>query len=723
MGKVHRPYQVLAKRLAVVAALVFVFTAFTLALNRSTDRMTFIWIANGILVGALLRVSRRWWPAHIAVGFLAGFAARLWLDGRPVVALGIGLANMVEVAIVAHAVRQRFPHVFGGTDFPRLGRVATASTLIACAVSGVMAELVRLAAGQGDFLGGLFAWYRAHVLGMVIVATLTLVALTERQRLFGLPRRRRELALTMLALAAICAAVFSQTRYPILFAVYPPLLWAVFRHRFPGLVLGIALVTLITDIATALGRGPLDLIAGASPLERVILAQVFVGVGCLITLPVALGLAARGYLAARVRDSELRYRTLAEHSSDLVMRIRADGHRLYVSPSVKELLGLDVDEFIEPRSELIHPDDRERVAEAVARLRSEGGSSMMTYRIRHKDGHYVWLEALARRVPSPERKGETEIIYTGRDVTERVLAEQALRDSEQRLRTITDNVPAIIAHIDAQQRYTFINDYVRKISGEDPQQVIGHTVHEVRGESIYDAIKDQIETVLRGEHTMFENEGDIRGKHYHFQSNFVPDIDENGKVRGFYALTTDITHIKQVEQELYRLARFDTLTGLANRRYFNERIVQALQRCHRSERPILLLSLDIDHFKSINDNHGHAIGDAVLREFASRITRVARESDFAARLGGDEFVLLVEDADSLEAAEVLARRLTATMEPDMVFGELRLRVTASIGVAYCRGAPSIDELLQYADEALYGAKGAGRHTYRLVDRETRSTAS
>ena len=705
-------------RLAIVAALVFAASAFTIGLNRSTGSVSVIWIANGILVGALLRVSNRLWPAHLAAGLMACFAARLLFHDRLVMALGLSAVNMVEVLIVATAVRRRFTHVFGGTHFMRLGRVATTSTLVACAVSGLLAMLVMLSGSAEHPLSSLLSWYRAHVLGMVIVATLTLVALTERSRLFGLPGRRGRFAVTMGVLLVVTCGVFAQSRFPLLFVVYPPLIWAVFRHRFAGLVVGIALVTLVTNVATAMGVGPFDLIANADPTERTILAQAFIGIACLVAVPLALTLAERGYLATRMRESELRYRTLADHSSDLVMRIGADGRRLYVSPSIKDLLGLDIDEFMAPRADLIHPDDRARVEQAVADLRRDGGNSATTYRIRHKDGHYVWLEALARRVPSPECEGEYEIIYTGRDVTQRVLAEQALAESEQRLRTITDNVPAVIAHVDAEQRYTFVNDYVRKISGDDPRQMIGRTVREVRGEAMYDVLKDQIEAVLRGEPSMFENEGTIRDRHYYFQSNFVPDLDEEGRVRGFYALTTDITHIKQVEQELSRLARYDTLTGLANRRYFNERIAQALQRCHRSASPIVLLSLDIDHFKNINDNYGHATGDAVLREFANRIQRVMRESDFAARLGGDEFVLLVEDADSLDAAEVLARRLTEAMEPEMAVNGHRLRVTTSIGVAFCRGAPSIDELLQYADEALYGAKGAGRHTYHLVDRTT-----
>ncbi|MFC5581439.1 diguanylate cyclase domain-containing protein [Rhodanobacter terrae] len=700
-----------------MAILVFASCAYSLALARSTGSAPSLWIANGVLVGGLLRRPTRDWWLYLLFGFAGTVAAQLVLHVAPVVALGLAAAGALEVLLVSGAVRRRFPEIPRDVPYLSLGRVALASTLVACALSALLAALTVHIAQGTPLLVYAQTWYRAHVLGMVIVATLAWVVFTEKWRLFGKPARRWPFVRDMALIAGTTFAVFAQSRYPLLFLIYAPLLLAVFRHRFAGMIVGVALIAAITNIATALGSGPFNLILDGSRAEHALLAQVFLGVACLISLPLALILAERRQLEAKVRESELRYRILADYAGDLVMRIRPDGQRRYVSPSIKELLGWDAEEFSMPRPDLIHPVDRERVAEAVAELYRTGGSTITTYRIRHKEGHYVWFEALARLVPSPEGDGMMEIIYTGRNVTQRVIAEQALADSERRLRTITDNVPAVIAHVDASEHYTFVNAYVEHVSGADPRQMIGKTMREVRGEQIYGDLKGHIATALGGGMAMFEYEADYKGRHLCFQTNFVPDRDPEGCVRGFYALTTDITHIKDVEQELSRLARFDTLTGLANRRHFDERIATLLLQKYRQRSPLLLMMIDVDHFKRINDSWGHGVGDEVLKAVGRRIQACLRKNDLVARLGGDEFVALIEDVESSSIAEELARKIQTAMKREIAVGAVRVKMTLSIGVAFCQSVASADAFMRIADTALYEAKAAGRNTFRMAMHE------
>jgi diguanylate cyclase (GGDEF)-like protein len=165
-----------------------------------------------------------------------------------------------------------------------------------------------------------------------------------------------------------------------------------------------------------------------------------------------------------------------------------------------------------------------------------------------------------------------------------------------------------------------------------------------------------------------------------------------------------------VEHQLQRLARIDTLTGLANRRQFDELLEQSLARRRRAKRPLALIFLDIDHFKTINDTHGHGAGDAVLKEFAARMQASVRETDVAARLAGDEFVVILDGlATSDEAAEVATKLLQAIRVP-MALGEEVLNVTASLGLAWLDGSNEIDAeaLMLRADRALYRAKEGGR---------------
>jgi diguanylate cyclase (GGDEF)-like protein len=193
----------------------------------------------------------------------------------------------------------------------------------------------------------------------------------------------------------------------------------------------------------------------------------------------------------------------------------------------------------------------------------------------------------------------------------------------------------------------------------------------------------------------------------------MPATSVTGESMGFYALTTDVTRIKLAEQKLAFLAHYDPLTNLANRRYFAECAQAAFERAAITRAPMLLMLIDVDYFKQINDGHGHAAGDAVLREVARRLKSSVRKSDLVARLGGDEFVVLCDDVDATYAAERLAGKVSAAMAAPVALDAARLNVTLSVGAALCRDPGSLEALLQKADEALYEAKEAGRARYRL----------
>lgn len=692
---------------------VLVATAYSLLLTRQTGSMVTMWIANGVVVGALLRVSDERWPPYLVAAYLGYIVGKLLLRDPLFSAALLGLVNGVEVLIVARGVRRFFPRIQDDTPFLRLGQVAMASTVAASLVSAALAAFVLYAISETPFWETADWWFRAHLLGMVIIATLTLVVLIQRSRMLGRAGRRLALLRDLAVLCATTVAVFMQARYPLLFVVFAPLLYVVLRHRFPGLVLGVAAVTLITHVAMSAGKGPLDLIPNASPVERAVLGQIFLGVACLVAVPVALGQADRRRLAKRMRESEVRYRLLADYASDLVMRIARDGERRYVSPSIKDLLGWQVSDFMLPRPDLIHPDDRERVAAAVEQLWVTHKASTTRYRLQHRQGRYVWIEALVSVAPSPDHAGEMELIYTGRDVTESVLAEQALADSQERLRAITDKVPALIAHVGADERYVFVNGYAREITGQEPEAMVGRTVREVRGPLLYGLLKPHIATVLQGRETTFEYEMDREGRHYNLQTTYLPATSATGESTGFYAFTTDVTRIKLAEQKLAFLAHYDTLTNLANRRYFTECAQAALERASITRSPMLLMLVDVDYFKQINDSHGHAAGDAVLREVARRLKSSVRKSDLVARLGGDEFVILCDDVDATYAAEILAAKVVKAMSAPVALDATRAQVSLSVGAALCRDPASLDDLMQRADEVLYEAKEAGRGCYRL----------
>lgn len=194
-------------------------------------------------------------------------------------------------------------------------------------------------------------------------------------------------------------------------------------------------------------------------------------------------------------------------------------------------------------------------------------------------------------------------------------------------------------------------------------------------------------------------------------------FEHNGYVA--HAFMRDITErlaaqkkIMDSERHLEQLCRVDPLTGLSNRRNFEERLEQAMARTRRNKRPMALVFIDVDYFKQINDVHGHAAGDAVLKEFAARLQGAIRVTDMAARLGGDEFVVLIEGLNTADEASIVSEKLQSAIRAPMAVDAQLLQVTASMGLAYYEGhGSSAEALVAKADQALYRAKAAGRDTF------------
>ena len=172
------------------------------------------------------------------------------------------------------------------------------------------------------------------------------------------------------------------------------------------------------------------------------------------------------------------------------------------------------------------------------------------------------------------------------------------------------------------------------------------------------------------------------------------------------------TRLRETEKRLNKLARFDSLTGLPNRYELNERLENAIRRRHRSGKRLAVLFLDVDHFKAINDTMGHAVGDAVLKEFAERLLLAVRETDTVARLAGDEFVIILEGLNEAVEADTIAQKIIDKVRHDWRIENHQIALTTSIGVA-CGFANELlpSDLLALADAALYRAKAEGRDTF------------
>jgi len=299
-----------------------------------------------------------------------------------------------------------------------------------------------------------------------------------------------------------------------------------------------------------------------------------------------------------------------------------------------------------------------------------------------------------------------------KDVSELSSSRERALESEERLRTIADNVPALIAYLDTGLRYRFANDRYREWFGVRCDAMIGKTIPECMGDAFYAPRRTALERCLSGHGAYLEIEEERRGRKRVISTTYLPHL-RDGKVQGIYVLSTDATSSREYERQLHALAHSDHLTGLPNRRSYEERLAQAIARCRRSATPLALAYLDVDNFKQINDSLGHAVGDAVLREFGRRLNAAVRVTDTVARLAGDEFVIVLEQVGSpLECRRIGDKLLEAMQEPFDIQGK-QLPVTASIGFAWS-AHPEQPALTHGADEALYASKRAGRNTASVM---------
>lgn len=301
------------------------------------------------------------------------------------------------------------------------------------------------------------------------------------------------------------------------------------------------------------------------------------------------------------------------------------------------------------------------------------------------------------------------------DVTALKAAEEARATGEQRLHAITSNLPVLISYIDADERLRYINTTIKDWLGVDPAVVIGGKLVDVIGPEFYEQRRVHLKRALGGERVVFDLESEALGVRRHLRNEYIPDMRPDGSVAGIYTLSSDVSAMKEVELHLERLTRTDSLTGLANRREFGERLAAAMARVRRSGKPLGLMFLDVDRFKAINDDHGHGVGDEVLQTFAQRLLQCVRGTDTVARLAGDEFTIVLEGLHGGDEPRFVAQKIVDCMSGPFATSAGPLPVSTSIGVAvYDGGTETIDAMLARADAALYEAKRGGRNMYRVA---------
>jgi len=414
----------------------------------------------------------------------------------------------------------------------------------------------------------------------------------------------------------------------------------------------------------------------------------------------------------QLRESEHRARMIADNIPALIAYVDRDLRYRFTNEHYRFLLGLEPKDMIgKTVGEVFGPEVMDRWRDRFQQALT--GKPMLEEREGEELGRHMHL--MVHMVPDLAPDGTVAGLYLmSMDITERKNAELTQAASEKRLKLITDHLPVMISAIDSERYLQFGNAAYQRWLGIDPNSVAGRPISSVIGFRYYEHARSAIDLAFRGEVTVHEAHARLNGDPRILETTFVPDVRKDGSVPAVYALTHDVTRAREIEAELLKQARRDSLTGIANRRHFEEALDQAIERVRRQDSQMALAYLDIDHFKTINDTLGHAAGDEVLKEFALRLTASTRATDTVARLAGDEFVIVFENIRQPEEINVLAEKILQAVSPDFKINGKPVKVTTSFGVAlYQGGSETSGGLTGRADAALYETKRRGRNGYTI----------
>ena len=413
-----------------------------------------------------------------------------------------------------------------------------------------------------------------------------------------------------------------------------------------------------------------------------------------------------------IRARERLLKQLTEQVPGLLYQFvqQPDGHMYFpfASAHILEIYGVTPQQAEEDAwhaASNIHPDDLDEVLASIQR----SGESLQLWRKQYRvilpGKGERWIRGEAR----PERQKDGSVLWHGyiMDVTAEREAERELRLASSVFKhthegiMITDRTGKII---EVNPTFTRITGYRRDdVMGEDPRLLAsGRHSTEFFSEMWQNLIEFGF---WQGEVWNKRKNGQI----YCERKTISAVYDDHGNIEQFVSLFSDITQLKHQQQKLEQLAHYDPLTSLPNRTLLNDRLYMAVEAAKRNGSQLSVVYVDLDDFKPVNDQFGHATGDRLLEIIAERLVKNVRKSDTVARIGGDEFILLLNH-ESVTGYQALIKRLQKSLQQPVDIENHRVAVSSSIGIAHFpQDAENAELLIRYADRAMYAAKQSGKN--------------
>ena len=443
-------------------------------------------------------------------------------------------------------------------------------------------------------------------------------------------------------------------------------------------------------------------------------------------------------LSEQARAAADRLQVVFNSTADGIVTLGPKGHILSANPALLRLFGSTSEQLLGQDIGLLltHGAPTQTLpwrpsAPGVAESADQTGQ----WQARRHDGQLIPVELAINKM---EVQGQPQWVAVVRDLSEAVAAQQRIAASMRALQAANELRESVFRHAslalvvtDPQGQIQAVNPAAEQLLDCSAATVNGKALLASFHDSADIARMDQVMRRLReaaaADLTSIGPLGIERQAHYqrHDGSRVPVSItlsalrDGDGQVSGYLSISVDITERQLLAEQLARLAYHDGLTGLANRILLEDRLRQAIAHTQTHDLPLALLFIDLDRFKQINDEHGHAVGDQVLCEVARRLQATLRQHDLVARLGGDEFVVLLNTLASDQDAALVADKLISVLSAPMTIGAHQLQVGASIGAStYPEAGEDAAAMLRAADAAMYRAKQAGR---RAMDRLSRRT--
>ena len=429
----------------------------------------------------------------------------------------------------------------------------------------------------------------------------------------------------------------------------------------------------------------------------------------------------------KLRNSESRYRGLFENVVDGVYISSRDGDIITVNPALVEMLGYDSVDDLKRAGRTtvlyVNPIDRERV---FARLEAQGYVRNFEYRLRRKDGKEIVVLENSRAIYDDEGN---IVAHEGTltDITDRKIAETRVFEEKERAQVTLQSIGDGVITTDADGVIDYINPVAQDLTGWEIRGAIGKPINEIMtivNEHTRASVDNPVQRCLREGRVITLAEKSVlinqQGNEVPIQDSAAPIRDRIGNIIGAVMVFHDVGKESRLFRQLSYQAAHDALTGLINRREFENRLVTALDRAHNDpQHSHAMLYLDLDQFKVVNDTSGHNAGDELLRQISELVQKNIRSTDTVARLGGDEFGVLLERCAEDRALDV-AEAIRATIEEYRFnWQQAFTSVRCSIGVVMVTDdSPDVASLMSSADVACFSAKEQGRnqiHLYRDSD--------